>query len=270
MKILKTYQGLEPLIQGKKLAPTIVESKNTSKLAIRESTKLKNVKFKDLKDLTKKIDITLKEPINITCHRTGNHNFTSVDLKKHITNYKTDYKNYKDTLNIEIINNQAFITKNPKDLKKRKYKVRTTQGSISPIIANAMLKQANLKQQEILYDPFCKDGTLAIEAKAKQVYIHDSKPTNLYSAKVNATIANKILKENPKKIDQIITILPSPSKRTSKNLVIKLIETIPKASKYTFLIQKPIILKEFLKNKKIIKKTKVLIGDQHQFIITIE
>ena len=277
MKILITYPGLETLIQGKKIIKGVIESNKSSKLTKIELEEIVIIKFTDLNNLIKQIKIPIKESFTITCNRVGKHEFSSLDLKQALTKklkeegLTPNHKNPETKIHVEIINNLAIIGKNKKE-NKALYKVRSTQGSISRPIANALLIQSEITPKEILYDPFCKDGTLAIEAKLngiKEVYIND-KSTNLYSAKVNATIAKIALKENPKNINQIITVLPSPSKRTSENLAKRIISTIPKATKYTFLIQKPEALKEFLKGKTILKKTKVLIGDQHQFIITIK
>lgn len=285
MKILITYPGLEPFIEGTMLAPGIIESEKSSLLAKKEVEEIKKIHFKELKDLIKKIkEVDLKnhlvENFTVTCTRTSQEAFTSQEIKVEVVKaivkkygLEVDHKNPKTVVHLEIVGQLCLVTLSSlKESGKRRYKVRSATGSISAPLANALLDIAKIKPKEILFDPFCKDGTLAIEAKLRgieEVYISDPKTTSVYSAKVNATIAQVTLQEGqPKKIDKIITILPSPSKRRSESSAKKLIESLPPVKEIVALIQKPEILN--VPNREVTQKAKVLIGNDLLSIVIIK
>ncbi|GEM_PF-2955484 len=285
MKILITYPGLESFIKGRIIAPGMVESEHSSLLAKKELEKIQEIHFKDLKDLVKQIKgielkVQLIENFTVTCTRTSQEAFMSEEVKKEVVkiiikkyNIPVQHKNPKTTLHLEIVGQLCLVTLEKGDYSgKRVYKLRSATGSISAPLANALLDIAEIKPNETIYDPFCKDGTLAIEAKLRgieMVYIHDSKSTNLYSAKVNATVAKVTLNEGqPKEIDKIITVLPSPSKRRSENSAKKLIQLLPQNTEIIALIQKPEILSVL--NREVIQKAKVLIGNDWLSIVIIK
>lgn len=195
---------------------------------------------KGLETIYKKLkDIDINELINaktfrVTSQRIGLHNFTSIQIQKFAGkalvekyNKKVDLKNFDINVICEAIGNKCFIglqlTKN--SLHKRFVKPFNHPAAIKPPLAYAMLRLAEIKENETLLDPFCGGGTIPIEAA--QIYrgkinvlasdinkkFLEGAKLNAKSAKVKKYIKFKIadaceLENFYKKVDKIVTNPP--------------------------------------------------------------
>jgi len=288
MYLATTLPGLEGITKketnGKKYIDTkiIYSGKKELKSALYWFELLEKFKFKEEKEISSKFkNLKLKEPIKVECIRKGKHNFNSQDIKRNISKlFKIDYKNPKETLIIDILDNQCFIGKNPKNYK-RFYKLRTSRNSLNPIICYSLLKIAGIKKTISLLDPFCSDGSILIEAGllgCKELHGFEK---DIKNASINGKLAkvkidlktegldwlDTLFKKNS--MDYIISNAPFISKRSNKEQVNKSIKELFHQAK--FILNKKMVLispktdlleryaKEF--EFKIKKETEIKSGD---------
>ena len=115
----------------------------------------------------------LKDTFVVRCERSGNPNFSSLNIEKEAgaiilnkTNLKVDLENATTTIIIDIINNMCFIGIDFTGIKlsKRDYRIKLLSNSINPCLAYSLLRIADYSHSDSLLDPFCKSGEILIEA----------------------------------------------------------------------------------------------------------
>jgi len=297
MYLATTLKGLEKVTEketnGKKYIDTkiIYSRKKELKSALYWFKLLKKFKFKNEEEIyTKFKNLKLKEPIKIECIRKGKHKFNSQDIRHNLSKlFKTDYKNPKEVLIIDILDNHCFIGKNPKDYK-RDYKLRTNRNSLNPIICYSLLKIAGLRKTSSVLDTFCSDGAILIEAGligCKELHGFEK---DIKNAAINSKIAkvkldlksesldwlDTLFKKNS--IDYIITNAPAISKRSNKEQVNKnLKELFHQASfvlknKMVLISQKTDLLEKYAKefHFKIKKETEIKSGDMNYKVLSFK
>ena len=133
--------------------------------------------FKEFESFLDRIDFSYwlgkYKKIKVECQREGSHNFKSVDVeesasKKLIKKYKVkvQFKEHELALFFYIIGNKCFcgIDFAGFELNKRPYKIFMHPGSLRGTIGYAIVRESGFRKNEILLDPFSRDGVIAIEA----------------------------------------------------------------------------------------------------------
>ncbi len=147
-------------------------------------------------DLTSIEDITARKISgmyhDVKCERTGEHNFSSNDVRRHFLNLIN--KEAKEILYVDITNKSCTIGTllTPKKLSSRKYHMRINPRSVPPTIAAIALYASKYNAEKSLGDPFCRDGVILIEAGlfgGKELYGADM-ANNIRNARINAQVAN--------------------------------------------------------------------------------
>lgn len=204
-----TINGIEDIASKEVKGKKILDRRVLFKKELKEYKSLdlvyrliKKIEFNDLDDLVNKlikINLRIKGTFKVDCNREGQHNFKSVDVQKELNDflikkeYKLDYKNPKTVIYIDITNNNCLVgllLKN--NLHKRDYRIKINNQSINACLAYALLKLSNYKKNDVLVDPFCKDGVICVEAallKCKKIYGLDENKNNIRNSKINAQLA---------------------------------------------------------------------------------
>ncbi|HLC58864.1 MAG TPA: THUMP domain-containing protein [Candidatus Nanoarchaeia archaeon] len=197
---------------------------------------IEKLKFKDLESLEneiKKIKFPeIKGSFAVKCNRKGEHGFSSNEVEKLFgdvinkdNKIKVDLKNPITIVLVDIINHDCLvgIDFSGINLSKRPYRIKLIPQSINPCLAYCILRISEVEKKDIILDPFCKSGEIAIEAafylknipvnklhleklaftklldfnyKEKinknklNIYASDSLLYNLRSAEINAKIVN--------------------------------------------------------------------------------
>lgn len=288
MYLATTLQGLEKVTEketkGKKYIDTkiIYSQKKELKSALYWFELLDKFQFKKEEEIYSKIkNLKLKEPIGVECIRKGKHKFNSQDIRHQISKfYKTDYKDPKDVLIIDILDNYCFIGKNIQNYK-RFYKLRTNRNSLNPIICYSLLKIANIKKTSSILDPFCSDGSILIEAGLFGCKKLIGFEKDIKNASINSKIAKIGLELKSESLDWLDTLFkkdsvdfiisnaPFISKRSNKEYVNKSIRELFHQAKFilknkmVLISQKTDLLEKYAKefNFKIKKETEIKSGD---------
>src|SRR3989344_4928701 len=173
-------KGLEEVAENEVKGKKIIEGrikfsqkpKNFKSISAIYSLK-KQFKFKKPEDILKelkKLKIKIKKSFKVNCNREGKHKFKSVDVEKLIgiylqkQNHKLDFKDPDTVIYVDIVNNECLIGLLEKEnLQKRNYRIKLNPETLNPCIAFAALKLINLKKEDILVDPYCRDGLIVIE-----------------------------------------------------------------------------------------------------------
>ncbi len=142
---------------------------------------VENFEFEEIDDFEKffkniNLDEWLKKykKFKAECLRIGSHDFKSVDIEKiFIGSVNKKYKNIKFELRaseiiffIFIINNKCHIGIDFAgfELNKRAYKIYLHPNSLRGTIAYALIRESGFEKNEVLLDPFSRDGIIPIEA----------------------------------------------------------------------------------------------------------
>ncbi len=111
----------------------------------------------------------------VECIRIGNQNFKSIDAEKKAAEYiLKKYKNNNIKINIKeydiiffvyILNNKCYfgIDFAGFELNKRAYKIFLHQNSLRGTVAYALIRESGFEKNELMLDPFSKDGVIPIE-----------------------------------------------------------------------------------------------------------
>lgn len=299
--IVRTINGLEEVaireikekydIKSKKIINGVVyfEAKEIKELrSINTIYELiSKFKFKNKADIlkeVKKIKFNIEEDFVVRCNREGNHKFNSLEIEKKIGEiiYKKGNKvnlNSKNIIYIDIIDKYCFIGKLiSKDLSKRNYKLRISQNSINGCLAYSLLKLIDYKQNDVLVDPLCKDGTILIEAgltNGKKIYGFDNNLYNIKNSDVNSKLAKVKInlikadiswlgtKFKKNSVDKIITsiFVHKRNKDDSIREIKELFHQSKNVLKNKLLILSNIDLEKYSVDFKLDKKYKIKIGD---------
>ncbi len=148
---------------------------------------LEEGEFEDLKDLKKKIEgiefkdfIEYNQTFAVECERTGEHNFTSMDVEKIVgriiieqymlkvgNRLRVNLKNPDILIRIRIRHRKYWIgidTTGMESLAKRNYRVYNHPAALKTTIACCMIYLSKWSIQEKFLDPMCGSGTIPIEA----------------------------------------------------------------------------------------------------------
>ncbi len=253
MKIATTLIGLEIILKeecnGKIIIPGRVLFSKVKKLksALMIYDYIVNLKFKDEEEIYNKINeikLKFKGSFRVDCSREGEHIFNSQEIREKIGEIiykkgnKVDLSNPENIFYVDIINDYCFFGKNPANIGKRSYRLRSSKDSLNATLAFALLKIAKFKKSQILLDTFCSDGIILIEAGllgGKKLYgfNYDVKNASINSkiAKVKINLYKEdlnfldtLFKKNS--VDLIITKPLFPSKTKSVNFVDKIIREL--------------------------------------------
>ncbi len=149
----------------------------SSRSIIKAYKLIKHFKFTDLDSIlneAKKVKFPkIKEPFAVKCERKGKHNFNSADIEKEIGDIinkdgklKVDLSNPNTTIIVDIINNDCFLGIDYTGIKlsKRNYKVRLLANPLNSCLAYCMARIADIREKDIILDPFCRSGEIPIES----------------------------------------------------------------------------------------------------------
>ncbi len=190
----------------------------------------------DILERIKKRKWKIEEPFRVTCRRKGQHLFSGNDIEKdvgeviHELGYAVSLKEPKTIVYVDIQDNKCILGKLlGNELEKRAYRIRRNNAGISASFAAAAIKISKISPEESMYDPYAKDGVIAIEAARqgiKKIYATDQDENNLRNAKINAKMAKvNIHWEEISEVDYIITNLWVPARQErSKEYAIHFLE----------------------------------------------
>ncbi|MDD5253540.1 MAG: hypothetical protein PHG05_00345 [Candidatus Nanoarchaeia archaeon] len=236
MYILETLPGLEePLInevKGKQLFNGLVESQTKKSLiAYKISKLLAKIKFKDQNDLLYQIDkleLDIEKDFFIKCsNKEMELEIAKALIKK---GFNPDPK-VKEPIRIYLYDNTALFTLViNQNNEKRDYRFRRYNQSTDSCIADVLLQESGIKENDSLMDPFCKDSIILTEAfnhGIRRLFGFDSS-NNIRNSKINIKLAKAeiILEEKKfnqitKKTDFCLTTLPFISKRKPSTKIIE-------------------------------------------------
>ena len=112
----------------------------------------------------------------IECIRLGSHDFKSVDVATKIgglivkklknKDIKIDIKDYEMIFLTYIVDNKCYFGVDFAgfELNKRSYKIFLHPNSLRGTIAYALVRESGFEKNEVMLDPFSRDGVIAIEA----------------------------------------------------------------------------------------------------------
>ena len=263
--IAVTFPGLESVTQeeikavfharAKKLLPgrllfSLKERPETARL--RSVTALyeyvDHFKFTTLPQILtriRKLDVSrIEEPFMVRCHRTGDHPFRSQEAEREAGaiiyhhSLKVSLSAPKTIVYLDVFGKYCLVgLLLGENLSRRAYRLHTHNASINAALAFALVKMADVKKDQILVDPFCKDGVIPIEAAlagGRKVYGFDESLHTIRGARVNARLAKVEVelskydvswldtKFPERGVDVVVTSPPFPSKRRKEEDVRKL------------------------------------------------
>lgn len=228
-------------------------------------------KFKSLSDILgeiKRINFSfIKKDFVVRCNK-ENNDLKSMEIERKVgevlfeEGYKVNLKS-KLVIYIDIIGDACFVGKLvEKNLNKRKYRLRRHNQGIDACLAYALVK---LIKSKSIYDPFCKDGVILIEAGLSgitELYGMDN-PNNLRIANINSKLAKiKIKFLKPERIETVTSNVIG----LSSNKVEKLFES----AKKVVAITQDMGLLEGIANKKrykLVKKRRIGSGKSGEIAV---
>ena len=307
MKIGTTLIGLENILKqesnGKIIClGRVLFSKNKNlKSATICYDYIKHFKFKDEKEIydnISKIKPKFKGSFRVDCSREGKHNFGSQEIRERVgeiiynEGHKVDLNYPKNIFYVDIINDFCLFGKNPVNVGKRNYRVRSSKDSLNAALAFSLLKAGNFKKNNVLLDPFCSDGIILIEAAllgGKKLYglSNDIKNASINAkvAKVKLNLYNKDLNWldtlfKKGSVDLIVTKPLFPSKTKSLNFVDKITRELfhqaayilKKKGKIILLIPKLELIEKYAKiyNFDIKEELNVKFGDLNYKVLSLK
>ena len=148
-------------------------------LLLLDSMNFKNF-FDEMEGFIAKLDLgswlEKNKKFRVDCRRQGTHDFKSTDVESKVCSsilkkfekkkIKIDIKDYEIIFFIYIISNKCYfgIDFAGIDLNKRIYKIFLHSSSLRGTISYALIRESGFKKNDILLDPFSKDGVILIEA----------------------------------------------------------------------------------------------------------
>jgi len=297
-------KGLEEVAENEVKGKKIIEGrikfsqkpKNFKSISAIYSLK-KQFKFKKPEDILKefkKLKIKIKKSFKVNCNREGKHKFKSVDVEKLIgiylqkQNHKLDFKDPDTVIYVDIVNNECLIGLLEKEnLQKRNYRIKLNPETLNPCIAYAALKLINYKKNDILVDPWCRDGIIAIEAalmKKGKVFGFDK---NIRHARINSKIAKVKVELSENEIDwldtkfkkssvKVATFMPSVSKKNRETDIRRIYSELFHqldfiAKDYAaIIVKKPDLIKSYFGSFKLEKELTINKGDDSYSILVLK
>ncbi|MBT3323777.1 hypothetical protein HN681_05135 [archaeon] len=293
-------------VESKILIPGRIEFSTDKINEFKEKTQ-STIKLYELKQKVKSLDeikaFKIEGTYRVTCHRLGEHDFTSMSAEQETgekfteLGNKVDLKNPETIVFLDVVDENIFvgIDLTPKLLSKRDYRIKVNNQSINACIAYALVRLSGFNEEQTLLDPFAKDGVIAIEAakfKKGKIYAFEDLFHNVKNLEINSKLANlrkqvnisrievewldTKLKEN--EIDCLITAPPYPSKtilekdikKLYKELFHQLDYIMKKNSKMIFIAPKIELIKEFNKDFKIIDERNVSTSNLNYKVLILQ
>ena len=142
------------------------------------SLKFKNF-FDDFGEFIEKLDLdewTCRyKKFRVECIREGTHGFNSIDVeskaaklisKKSKNRIKLSIKEHEIIFFVYVFGSKCYFGVDFAgfELNKRGYKIFLHPGSLRGTIAYALVRESGFKKNEVMLDPFSRDGVIAIEA----------------------------------------------------------------------------------------------------------
>ena len=248
----------------------------------------------DILDEFKKLKIKIKQSFRVKCNREGKHIFKSVDIEKLLgiylqkKGYKLNFKEPETIIFVDIIDNFCLIGLLEKEeLQKREYRIKLNPETLNPTIAYAALSLVEYKKNDILVDPFCRDGIIIIEAglmKKGKLFGFDK---NIRNARINSKIAKVDINLSQNEIDwldtkfkkksvKIVSYLPSVSKRNLETDIRQVYSEFFHQAKYIvkekmcLIVKKTELIKEYLTDFKLLKEINIKVGDDSYNLLVLK
>ncbi len=280
-----------------KLFPKKLKQKGYFKSLLTVYKLHKKFHFKEPEDILnefKKLKIKVKKSFRVKCNREGTHDFKSVDVEKLLGIYlqkkgnKLDFKEPETVIFVDVIDDFCLIGLLEKEeLQKREYRVKLNPETLNPTIAYAALVLSDYKKNDILVDPFCRDGIIVIEAclmKKGKVFGFDM---NTRNARINSKLAKVKIDLGQNEIDwldtkfkknslKIISYLPSVSKRNLEADIRRIYSEFFHQAKYIvkdkmcLIVKKTELIKEYLLDFKLVKEINTKVGDDSYHILVLK
>ncbi|MBT4174818.1 hypothetical protein HOC80_00130 [archaeon] len=232
---LKELKG-EKILPGRILCDKVDVKKVQSVIKVYEywgQGKVDNFEAKERK---------FKGTVKVSCHRNGEHDFTSQDVEKIFgqkLGCKVDYKSPDEVVFVDVLNGDYLygLDLSPKLLSKRDYRIKIHNKSVNACVAYCLVRMSGWDGEGMFLDPFCKDGIICIEAmrfKSGKVRGYDSLFHNVRSAEINSKLAELKIKFarmdvdwlqtkfRDDEVDYIVSAVPYPSKRVPENRMVRL------------------------------------------------
>ena len=136
--------------------------------------------FSDFEKCVQKLNfdewVAKNKKFKIECIRTGVHDFKSVDVEAKVTSLilkkyknkkiKIDIKDFDIIFFVYIVNNKCYFGVDFAgfELNKRGYKIFLHANSLRGTIAYALVRESGFEKNDVMLDPFSRDGVISIEA----------------------------------------------------------------------------------------------------------
>ncbi|MGB9805176.1 MAG: THUMP domain-containing protein [Thermoproteota archaeon] len=223
-----------------------------------------------------------KKKFRVTSERSGNHEFTSLDIQRVagqaiVDSYglKVDLENFDLEFTVDVINDKCIVGSRltKESLHKRGYRIFNHPAALKPVLAYAMVRLADVEEGETLVDPMCGGGTIPIEAAYSyngkiKIYGFDKVLKYVLGAKMNAEKAGvnsyivfekldcALLSKRLSSIDAIVTNPPYGVRMTPRTGVGRLYRTLASEAyktlnsngKFIVITLKSGLMKKILKN----------------------
>ena len=154
----------------------LLELTYLSQMPQRITLTLEHGSLNDLDDITLNDRDTLghlsDSSYRVSCDRHGDHEFTSVDVEKHVGGQLTshDYTSIDlttpdNTVYVYVKDNAYHIGLDVagRDLSKRQYKVFSSNKGINATLGYAFVQHCNISSESRIVNPFSRDGVIPIE-----------------------------------------------------------------------------------------------------------
>lgn len=238
--------------------------------------------YNTLKSLDLSDVVRGKKKFRVTSERSGNHEFTSIDIQRVagqaiVESYelKVDLKNFDLEFIVDVTNDKCIVGSRltRESLHKRGYRIFNHPAALKPVLAYAMVRLTNVREDETLVDPMCGGGTIPIEAAYSyngkiKIYGFDKVLKYVLGAKLNAEKAGvsshivfekldcALLSKRLSSIDAIVTNPPYGVRMTPRTgieklygtLVSEAYKTLNNDGKFVVITLKFGLMKRILKN----------------------
>lgn len=301
-----TLSGLEDIaekeLKGKKIFKQRVLFKSLKKeyKSVHRVVELLNkFTFSTLDDISNtlsSLSTSLNGSFRVDCERDGEHPFRSPDVTKAASialrndHFIPDLEKPDRVVFVDIVDDHCFVGFLVQDnICRRAYRVKFNNQSIHACLAHAMTKFIPIKKQDVILDPFCKDGVIAIEAYLagyKKVSAFDALNNNIRNAKINAAMAKVDISFENLDVGWIMTKFKEHTidfiitnffvSRRDKNVMESLAEFFRQASyavkkNIVLVTNKPDIVKQHaLQAFSLVLERHVPVGEMHYFILCFQ
>jgi len=161
----------------------------------------------EIRSELEKQDIIVPADTRIECEREGTHDYNSPDVVSEVLDIleKKGIKTKKEgkTFYVYINEEKGYAGKDfsGRDLSKREYRIFVKPTTLKGTLAFGIIKESGYKKGEIIIDPYCETGVIAIEA----ALYASNKSVRFYKKEFPSNIdTQKIFDEEDEKIEEKI------------------------------------------------------------------